>query len=331
MSVLIIAEAGVNHNGSLEIACLLAKAAKEAGADCVKFQTFIAKNIVAKNAKKAEYQINDNEDNSQLSMLKSLELSFEDFVKLSEYCKGIGIQFVSTPFDLESIDFLNTLDMPFFKIPSGEITNYPYLSRIAKTNKPVIMSTGMSTIEEIEDALKVLRSNGAQDIKLLHCNTEYPTPYEDVNLLAMNELGKRFNVKVGYSDHTLGIEVPIGAVALGATVIEKHFTLDKNMEGPDHKASLNPSELKSMVDAIRNIERSLGSSEKKPSMSEQKNMVAARKSIVAKRDIKKGEILSEDNITVKRPGNGITPMRWEEVLGTSAVCDFEMDELIRLQ
>ena len=264
MSVYIIAEAGVNHNGSFELACRLADAAKDAGADCVKYQTFKSENLVSKNAQKAEYQKKTTGDSSQQDMLKKLELSFDSFVKLKEYCDKIGICFLSTPFDFDSIDFLNSLNMPFWKIPSGEVTNYPYLVALAKTGKPVVMSTGMCEMSEISDAIKVLKDNGTKDIKLLHCNTEYPTPFEDVNLTAMDTMRKAFNVEVGYSDHTKGIEVPIAAVALGATIIEKHFTLDRNMEGPDHKASLEPDELKAMVQAIRNIEKAIGSGEKRP-------------------------------------------------------------------
>lgn len=328
--VLVIAEAGVNHNGSIEIAKSLICAAKEAGADIVKFQTAKLGSLVSKVAKMAEYQKeNIGKEESQKDMLSKLLLPFNAFVELSNYCKEVGIQFLSTPFDIESIHFLKELVM-FWKVPSGEITNYPYLVEIAKTGLPVILSTGMSEIAEIDAAMKVLRDNGCTEITLLHCNTQYPTPYEDVNLLAMDTLKKRYGVPVGYSDHTSGIEVPIAAVALGAKVIEKHFTLDKMMEGPDHKASLEPYELKAMITSIRNIEKALGSTEKKVSESEIPNKAVARKSIVAKCDIIKGEILTEDNITTKRPGNGISPMRWNEVLGTKAVRDFEEDELIEL-
>lgn len=330
MSVYIIAEAGVNHNGSFELACRLADAAKDAGADCVKYQTFKSENLVSKNAQKAEYQKKTTGDSSQQDMLKKLELSFDSFVKLKEYCDKIGICFLSTPFDFDSIDFLNSLNMPFWKIPSGEVTNYPYLVALAKTGKPVVMSTGMCEMSEISDAIKVLKDNGTKDIKLLHCNTEYPTPFEDVNLTAMDTMRKAFNVEVGYSDHTKGIEVPIAAVALGATIIEKHFTLDRNMEGPDHTASLEPDELKQMVNSIRNIEKAIGTGQKEPSASEKKNIAIARKSIVAKKVIKAGEILSPDNITVKRPGTGISPMRWNEIIGTKAVKDYYEDEIIQL-
>ena len=263
-------------------------------------------------------------------MLKKLELSYDEFIGLKKYCDEIGITFLSTPFDFDSIDFLNTIDMPFWKIPSGEISNYPYLVKLAKTGKPVVMSTGMCDLEEIREAIKVLNDNGVSDIKLLHCNTEYPTPFEDVNLKAMLTIKDEFGCVVGYSDHTMGIEVPIAAVALGATVIEKHFTLDRNMEGPDHKASMEPFEFAEMVKSIRNIEKSLGRGEKTPSPSERKNMAVARKSIVANRKIRKGDILTEDNITVKRPGTGINPMKWNNVLGTKAIRDFDEDELIEL-
>ena len=330
MSVYIIAEAGVNHNGDIDLAYRLVDAAKEAGADCIKFQTFKSENLVSHTAQKAEYQKEATGDSSQQDMLKELELSYDEFVSLKEYCDRKGIVFLSTPFDFESIEFLNSIEMPFWKVPSGEVTNYPYLVALAKTGKPVVMSTGMCEMEEIGDAIQVLWNNGTRDIRLLHCNTEYPTPFEDVNLRAMVTLRDTFGVEVGYSDHTRGIEVPIAAVAMGAAVIEKHFTLDRNMEGPDHKASLEPQELKQMVDSIRHIEAALGSGDKRPSPSEKKNMAVARKSIVAAKRIKAGDILTEENITVKRPGNGICPMRWKEVLGTRAVRDFEEDELIEI-
>jgi len=331
MSVYIIAEAGVNHNGSLELAKKLVDSAKDAGSDCIKFQTFVAKNIASKNAGKAEYQKQQTDsDESQLDMLKKLELTFDEFVELSEYCKFKEIEFLSTGFDFESIDFLNSLDMKTWKIPSGDINNLPYLMKIAKLNKPVILSTGMSTIQDIRAALKVMKENGSGEITVLHCTTEYPTPFEDVNLTAMKTINTEFGVPVGYSDHTRGIEIPIAAVALGATVIEKHFTLDRNMEGPDHKASLEPNELKAMISAIRNLELAIGTGEKKPAISEKKNMVIARKSIIANRYIKKGEIFTEENLTVKRPGNGISPMKWYEVIGKPAIRDFEEDELIEI-
>ena len=330
MSVYIIAEAGVNHNGSLETAYKLVDVAKEAGVDCIKFQTFKADKLASADSKKAEYQIRNSGDESQLDMLKKLELSYDDFRKLKKYCDKVGIAFLSTPFDLESIEFLNTIDMPFWKVPSGEITNLPYLIALAETGKPMIISTGMCGMDEIDEALSLIKEKGVDDIKLLHCNTEYPTPFEDVNLRAMNTIRERFDLEVGYSDHTRGIEVPIAAVAMGATVIEKHFTLDRNMEGPDHKASLEPDELKAMVKAIRNIEQSFGTGIKEPSPSERKNIVVARKSIVAACDIKEGTVLSEENLAVKRPGDGISPMKWFEVIGTKAVRDFKEDEQIQL-
>ena len=331
MSVYIIAEAGVNHNGSLKLAKQLVDEAKKAGADCIKFQTFISKNIVSKNAEKAEYQNkNTQTKESQLEMLQKLELSFKDFLELKEYCKLKEIEFLSTPFDFESIDFLFNLGMDKWKIPSGDITNLPYLIKIAKFKKPIILSTGMSTMDEIYKAINILRENGSSDITVLHCTTEYPTPFDEVNLKAMLTIKDTFKVKIGYSDHTKGLEVPIAAVALGATVIEKHFTLDCNMDGPDQKASLEPQELKSMVESIRHIESSLGDGIKKPTKSEQKNKVIARKSIIAKIKIEKGELFSEKNITVKRPGNGISPMHWFDVIGKFAPRNFEEDELIQL-
>ena len=327
---LIIAEVGVNHNGSLRMAKQLVKKAKEAGADIVKFQTAKLSSLVSKYAEMADYQKkNTGIVESQKEMLQKLLLSYEDFICLSEYCKDIGIGFLSTPFDVESIHFLERL-IPFWKVPSGEITNYPYLVEIGKTKKPVILSTGMCEIPEIDNAVDVLKENGTTDLILLHCNTQYPTPYEDVNLNAMETLRKRYHVEVGYSDHTKGIEVPVAAVALGAVVIEKHFTLDRNLSGPDHKASLEPEELKNMVKAIRNIESALGSPEKKASPSEKENLSVARKSIVAAREIKEGELLNEANLTTRRPGNGISPMKWKEVTGTCAVRDFKEDELIEI-
>ena len=329
--VKIIAEAGVNHNGNIIIAKKMIDFAKEAGVDYIKFQTFIPENLVSKYAKKAEYQkITTASDESQLQMLRKLMLSKNEFIELSDYCKATSIGFISTPFDLESVDFLNSFNMDFWKVPSGEITNLPYLVEIAKTGKQIILSTGMSDLDEIDAALNVLHSNGAGKITLLHCNTQYPTPIEDVNLNAMLTLKDRYNCDVGYSDHTLGIEVPIAAVALGATVIEKHFTLSSIMEGPDHKASLEPKEFKSMVSAIRNIEKALGTGNKVASPSETENKDIARKSIVASRMIKKGEVFSKDNITTKRPGSGISPMRWYNVIGAVAKRDFQEDELIEL-
>lgn len=329
MSVVIIAEAGVNHNGSMELAKRMVFEAKEAGVDYVKFQTFIPENLVSQFAKKAEYQKKaTGEQETQLEMLRKLALNQDEFCELKKYSEELGIGFISTPFDFESIDFLETLDMDFWKIPSGEITNLPYLEKIGKTKRKVVLSTGMSEMDEIESAIRILEENGSKDILVLHCNTEYPTPYSDVNLLAMNHLKQRLNKKVGYSDHTLGIEAPLAAVALGACVIEKHFTLDKTMEGPDHKASLEPFELKKMVESIRNIEEAMGDGIKKRTTSESKNTAIARKSIVAKTEIKKGQILTTDNITVKRPGTGISPMRWHDVLGTVATKDYDIDELI---
>ena len=325
---LIIAEAGVNHNGSIEMARSLIDAAKEAGADYVKFQTAKLDALVSKNAVMADYQKkNTGHEESQKDMLAKLLLPFSDFIALSDYCREKQIGFLSTPFDMESIAFLEDL-VPFWKVPSGEITNYPYLVAIGKTKKPVILSTGMCELSEIDDAVSVLRENGTAELTLLHCNTQYPTPYRDVNLRAMETLKSRYHVNVGYSDHTAGIEVPVAAVALGASVIEKHFTLDKTLPGPDHKASLEPEELRRMVRAIRNVKTALGSSEKKVSPSEQENLLVARKSIVAARRISKGELLSESNLTAKRPGTGISPMKWKQVVGTRAVKDFEEDELI---
>lgn len=332
---IIIAEAGVNHNGSLELAKQLVREAANAGVDYIKFQTFHADKCVSKYAEKAEYQKNNTgrPAESQLEMVKKLELSEDDHLELIELCNQLGVKFFSTAFDLESIDFLHSLNLGIWKIPSGEITNYLFLKKIASYNEPVIMSTGMCEIREINEAIELLVKYGLDrdKIVLLHCNTEYPTPYNDVNLKAMDSLKTKFNLEVGYSDHTKGIEVPIAAVALGATLIEKHFTLDKNMEGPDHKASLEPNELKAMVSAIRNIEQAIsGDGQKHVSNSERKNIPIARKSIVASCNIKKGEILSELNLTVKRPGDGISPMMWEHVIGTYAMKDFIEDEKIIL-
>lgn len=329
MNVVIIAEAGVNHNGSLKLAKQMIEEAARAGADYIKFQTFKPEKLVSKYAQKADYQKKTTGNNeSQLQMLEKLALSYDDFVELKKYCEQIGIGFLSTPFDEDSIRFLDSLDMDFWKIPSGEITNYPYLVQIAQTGRDIVLSTGMCEMDEIADAMKVLKENGAGNISLLHCNTEYPTPYEDVNLLAMKQMRTAFKKQVGYSDHTVGIEVPIAAVALGAEIIEKHFTLDKNMEGPDHKASLEPLELSQMICSIRHIEKSLGDGNKKRTASEQHNIAAARKSIVAKCAISKGDIFTEANLTVKRPGNGISPMRWKELIGTRAERDYLEDELI---
>lgn len=335
MSVCIIAEAGVNHNGSLEHAFRLIDYAKNAGVDYIKFQTFKAENLVSKDAKKADYQIENtgNAEESQFQMLKKLELSAEDHHKIINYCNEKKIQFFSTAFDLESLHYLKSLGLELVKIPSGEITNLPYLRLAAQLFQKVIISTGMSTISEIKEALSVFLNAGiAKDsITILHCNTEYPTPMKDVNLKAMLHLQKEFGTAIGYSDHTLGIEVPIAAVALGASVIEKHFTLDKNMEGPDHAASLDPQELSAMVAAIRNIEQAIsGNGIKTPSESEMKNKEIARKSIVAKKYIAKGEVFSEENLTVKRPGNGISPMEWDNVLGKIAKINYTEDQLIEL-
>lgn len=327
--IFIIAEAGDNHNGSLDLAFRLVDKAAEAGADCVKFQTFVTEEVISKRAEKAEYQKESTgAEENQYEMVKKLELSFGDFRKLQQYAKKKDLLFLSTPFDIPSVDFLESIHIPCFKIPSGEITNLPYLIRVAQTGQDIILSTGMAEMTEIEEAFNVLKEHGAGEISLLHCNTEYPTPMEDVNLRAMLTLKEKFGVRVGYSDHTKGIEVPIAAAAMGAEIIEKHFTLDHNMEGPDHKASLEPDELKAMVEGIRNIEKALGNGIKTASSSEKKNIDIARKSIVARRRIAKGEILTEENLAVKRPGNGISPMKWYEITGTAAVRDFDEDEMI---
>lgn len=332
--VTIIAEAGVNHNGSLELAKALVRKAVEAGADYIKFQTFCAEKCVSRFAEKAEYQKTNtgNPTGSQLDMVKKLELSVEDHFELINLCNELNIQFFSTAFDLDSIDFLASLGLGLWKIPSGEITNYPYIKKIASFNQPTIVSTGMCELEEVSNTIEILVNCGLDKdkITILHCNTEYPTPYEDVNLNAMLTIQQKFGVRVGYSDHTKGIEVPIAAVALGARVIEKHFTLDCNMEGPDHKASLEPKELSQMVASIRNIELSLGTGVKSVSKSESKNIAIARKSIVAAQNIKAGEVFTECNLTVKRPGSGISPMKWNYILGKIAKRDFEEDELIEL-
>lgn len=330
---IIIAEAGVNHNGSLEMARRMVETAARCGVDYVKFQTFRADRLVNRMAGRAGYQErNLNESGTQLDMLRRLELTQAGFTELKELCGRCGTGFMSTPFDLGSIGFLAGLGMDYMKVPSGEITNLPYLRRIAGTGIPVIMSTGMCRMGDIEAALDVLCRGGLSidDITLLHCNTEYPTPMADVNLRAMETLRSAFGTRVGYSDHTDGIEVPVAAVALGATVIEKHFTLDRSLSGPDHAASLEPDELGRMVMSIRNIEQALGSTVKRISPTEEKNMAIARKSIVAARPIMKGEILTEDNLTVKRPGSGITPMLWDRVIGLEAPRDFAEDELIEL-
>ena len=330
-NILIIAEAGVNHNGSIALAFQLVDEAVNAGADIIKFQTFKSSEVASQFALKAEYQENSTPVNeTQRDMLKKLELSYDAFRELQVYCQKKGIEFLSTPFDLESMAFLSELNMKRWKIPSGEITNLPYLVRIAHTKLPIILSTGMSTMEEIELAIKVLKRNECGPITLLHCTTEYPAPIDEINLRAMQTLGKHFNMPYGYSDHSLGTVVPIAAAALGACVIEKHFTLDKSMDGPDHKASLDPEELKEMIASIRTVESSLGDGIKQPTPSEMKNRVAARKSIIAKYPIREGAVLTIDNLAVKRPGNGISPMLWEEVVGTIATRDFDEDEMIEL-
>mgnify|MGYP001381971055 CR=1 FL=1 len=331
MSVFIIAEAGVNHNGSIDLAKKLIDAACNAGADAVKFQSFKAENLATKNSQKAMYQKEStNIEESQFDMLKKLELNIEMHKELFLYCKNKRIIFLSSPFDHESIDLLKDLGLDIFKIPSGELTNLPYLRHIGKLNKKIILSTGMSNINEIKNALNILINSGTkkENITVLHANTQYPTPIEDVNLRAMVTIGNELDVNFGYSDHTLGVEVDIAAVAIGASCIEKHFTLDRNMEGPDHKASLEPHELKAMVTAIKNIELALGSGIKIPSKSEIQNIKIVRKSIVAKTQIKKNEVLNENNLTVKRPGNGISPMKWDEIIGTKATKDYKEDELI---
>jgi N,N'-diacetyllegionaminate synthase len=331
VSVFIIAEAGVNHNGSLELAKQLIDVAARAGADAVKFQTFRADKLVSKTAQKADYQKQTSDPfESQYAMIKKLELSATAHHELIAYCKTKNILFLSTPFDHDSIELLHQLEMSIFKIPSGEITNLPYLRHIGSLGKEVILSSGMATLGEIEDALDILIGSGTpkEQITVLHATTEYPCPIEEVNLRAMQTIKTSFGIKTGYSDHTNGIEVPIAAVAMGASVIEKHFTLDKTMEGPDHKASLEPDELVAMVCAIRNIEKALGTGIKKPSPSEVKNMSVARKSIVASRVIQKGDIFTEINLTIKRPGTGISPMRFDEIIGTVAQKDYYEDELI---
>lgn len=329
--VFIIAEAGVNHNGSMETAKRLIDAAAIAGADAVKFQTFKTENLVCKETKKAEYQMeNTGNGESQFDMLKKLELTPDMHEQLIDYCGQKKIMFLSTPFDIDSLKYLVRCGLEIIKIPSGEITNYPYLREVGQTAKKVILSSGMSTLEEVRDAVQVLKDNGSKEITALHCNTEYPTPYADVNLKAMLTIRNELGIPVGYSDHTRGIEVPIAAAALGAAVIEKHFTLDRNMEGPDHKASLEPNELRAMVQAIRNIETALGNGKKEPSESEKKNISVARKSIVAKCDIKAGDVFTEDNLTTKRPGTGISPMRWNEIINQRARRDFRADELIKI-
>jgi N,N'-diacetyllegionaminate synthase len=331
--IIIIAEAGVNHNGNLAMAQEMVRVAKKCGADYVKFQTAVPELVISTIAPKAEYQKETTgNEQSQLEMCKAIHLPLSDYEGLNNLCKKESIGFMSTPFDLVSIDCLAALNMDYWKIPSGEITNLPYLRKIAKTGGKVILSTGMSTLNEVENAVKVLTDNGLtrNDITLLHCTTQYPTPYEAVNLRAMEALRTLGCAGVGYSDHTVGIEVPIAAAAMGATVIEKHFTLDKNLPGPDHRASLDPAELSAMVKAVRNVEASLGNGVKAVADAERSNIEVARKSIVAARAIKKGELLTEENITVKRPGNGLSPMLWDSVIGTKATANFDYDALITL-
>ncbi len=327
--VFVIAEAGVNHNGDIEIAKQLIDAASEAGADAVKFQTFQADSLVCRTAKKAEYQLETTDrTETQYDMLKKLELTPQMHRELIEHCIKRNIMFLSTPFDLESIKLLSELGMQIYKIPSGEITNLPYLREIAKQQKKIILSTGMSSMDEVKAAVNVLKNNGTEDITLLHCNTQYPTPISDVNLLAMVKMREETGLPVGYSDHTQGIEVPIAAAALGAEVIEKHFTLNRKMEGPDHKASLEPQELMQMVVGIRKIESALGSNIKQVSESEMTNVAIVRKSIVAAANIKRGEKYTEKNITTKRPATGISPMLWDEIIGKTADRDYKVDEMI---
>ncbi len=330
-AVFIIAEAGVNHNGDIQLAKELIDVAAESKADAVKFQTFVGELCISEGAEKAKYQkeVTGNHE-SQLEMIKRLELSENAFMELKEYSEKKGIMFMSTPFDIPSAEFLHRIGLGIFKIPSGEITNFPLLRKIGQFKKKIVMSTGMCNMNEIQSAMEVLRHEGTEDISLLHCNTQYPTPMQDVNLNAMLTLRKEFKVPVGYSDHTCGIEVPIAAVAMGASIIEKHFTLDKNMPGPDHQASLEPGELKSMISGIRNIEKALGSAMKTVTDSERENIEIARKSIVASEGIKKGEIFTEKNITAKRPGTGVSPMRWEEVIGKIADRDYCKDEMIQI-
>jgi N,N'-diacetyllegionaminate synthase len=332
MSILIIAEAGVNHNGDIEIAKSLIDAAVESKVDIVKFQTFSADRQVTKNAGKAKYQIETTDKNeTQHSMLKKLELSVEMHIELINYCKKRNIEFISTAFDIQSVNLLQKLGQRLFKIPSGEITNFPYLEHIGKIGKPIILSTGMSTLNEIKIALEILQKSGTSKelITVLHCTTSYPVPMSDVNLLAMKSIKDEFQVEVGYSDHTLGIEIPIAAVVLGAKVIEKHFTLDRNLPGPDHKASLEPNELQEMIRTIRNVEQAMGDGIKKMTPSEAENRDIVRKSLVAIKEIKKGEIFTRENLSTKRPGNGMSPMNWNLIIGKSSKHNYEVDELIK--
>ena len=331
MPVTIIAEAGVNHNGSLEMAKEMARVAKECGADIVKYQTAVPELVVSRFAEKAAYQKETTDAaESQLDMIRKLHFSFDGHRELKEYCDQIGIQYLSAPFDIPSVRFLASLKLPLLKIPSGEITNLPYLEEVGKTKIPVLLSTGMSTLNEITDALDILDQNGCPEATVLHCNTQYPTPYEDANLSAMLELFDQFGLPVGLSDHTPGWECDVAATVLGATVIEKHFTLDKSLPGPDQKASLDPAEFKAMVEAVRHVEAALGDGRKHVTASEAPNKPIARKSIVAARAIAAGEVFTADNLTTKRPGDGISPMRWYEVLGQTAKRDFAEDEKIEL-
>ena len=330
---MIIAEAGVNHNGSLELAFELIDAASDAGADVVKFQTFKAEKLVTQSATKADYQLESTDSKeTQFEMIKKLELSYDMHLKLISRCKEKGIRFSSTGFDASSVNLLIEMGVDFIKVPSGEITNLPYLRDVGSKGLPIILSTGMSSMQEVKGGVRLLEQAGSKksDITALHCNTEYPTPMEDVNLRAMLSMENELGVKVGYSDHTLGIEVPIAAVVLGAIVIEKHFTLDRTMEGPDHAASLEPDELKQMVYSIRNIEKAMGEVSKKPSKSEEVNIGVVRKSIVASKNIKAGEKFTEENLAVKRPGTGISPLKWDEILGLESKKDFQADELISI-
>lgn len=331
MSVYIIAEAGVNHNGKLDLALKLCDAAKDAGVDAVKFQTWKTENIVTAQARQAAYQTeNTGKEESQYDMLKNLELSYDHFRTIQDYCKKIGIDFLSTPDEEESLEFLVSLGLPFIKVGSGEVTNIPYLRKIGACKMPVILSTGMSTIGQVATAYDTLLQAGAKEVSLLHCTTNYPCPMDEVNLKAMLTLREAFKCHVGYSDHTMGTEVPVAAVALGAEIIEKHFTLDRTMEGPDHKASLEPAELKLMVQQIRNIEAALGDGIKRPNKSEAENAKVVQKSILAKRPIKKGEVLSEENLVAKRAGAGISSVHWDVVVGTKALQDYDIDEPIKL-
>lgn len=333
MSVYIIAEAGVNHNGDLHIAKQLIEKAKEIGADCIKFQTYKSENLVSKDAKKAAYQIKEsNKQETQFEMLKRLELTYDEFKELKMYSTELGIDFLSTPFDLESLAFLNEIGMTRWKIPSGEITNLPLIKEMCKTIKPIILSTGMSTLEEIEETLSIITDSGIdrKDITLLHCTSNYPASFHDVNLKAMKTMSNRFKVKIGYSDHTIGIEVPLAAVALGAQIIEKHFTLDKNMIGPDHKASIDVKEFGTLIKMIRNIENALGNGQKIPTFSELKNKDVVRKSIFTSKYVKKNELFTIHNLTTMRPGYGISPMRWSEIIGIRAKRNFKKNEMIEL-